>query len=489
MDLQLTIAQQGSQSGYAIFNIYDPTALDTVIDSKNVALPIFNTVVVDFTNQANMTYVVRTFLSPTTDFHDGTQIGSDFYAYPGLVNSAVIKDDLWIKAGTTPGFAVGGNSYVDSNLAGWNYWVDLVGVKALHVGVDIQLLSGGGWQYINGYVIQPDEEYVMHFQPQVTSSGGGSGGGSTNPAGKLFSGFNVLTVDTILTNLDMGKIQLVQSATDKITIILPAIGTVPDNQITKFISDGGSHIMATLSSAANIQFLNSSRQNIYLGQGESLEIFKNGSQWYVYTYSDGFKNVGEFIESQSLGELNTLLGDGSLLDGTVYPRLYEYIQTKLDSSLVVTMAQWVEFTNDPINNRIDYPNIGKWAIELSTQTFRVPLLIKAIDENGNIIAPGFTRGVGTPNAPFTGETTDSTIGENKADAVGNFFANIPGKQGMLNYSPGGGSAVLLGVGTYGPVTNTNVLAALSGQSWNGSAYVNNGETRPGAIGIYKLIRF
>jgi hypothetical protein len=97
--------------------------------------------------------------------------------------------------------------------------------------------------------------------------------------------------------------------------------------------------------------------------------------------------------------------------------------------------------------------------------------------------------VGTPNAPFTGEVTDATVGENKADAVGNFFANIPGKQGMLNYSPGGGSAILLGVGTYGPVTNVGVLTAISGQNWNGSAYVNNGETRPGAIGVYKLIRY
>lgn len=85
--------------------------------------------------------------------------------------ATIAKEDLWIKADSTQGFTSGSDRYINTSLAGWQYNVELRGVGTLHPGVEIEFYSTGGWRWINGYKVQPNEEYIIHFLPTQSFTG------------------------------------------------------------------------------------------------------------------------------------------------------------------------------------------------------------------------------------------------------------------------------------------------------------------------------
>lgn len=86
-------------------------------------------------------------------------------------NANITREDLWIKADSTPGFSSGQNQYVDASLASWQYSVELPGSGTLRPGEKIEFIPTGGFRWINGYTIQPNEEYVIHFSPSQSFTG------------------------------------------------------------------------------------------------------------------------------------------------------------------------------------------------------------------------------------------------------------------------------------------------------------------------------
>ena len=101
---------------------------------------------------------------------NGIYMPNGIVAYPNGLSTTLYRQDLWLTCNTTPGFNSGQNEYVDSSLIGWVYNVIRIGTGPLQVGVDIQFLSYGGWQFINGYIIQPGDRYDIQFTPLVQSS-------------------------------------------------------------------------------------------------------------------------------------------------------------------------------------------------------------------------------------------------------------------------------------------------------------------------------
>ena len=69
-----------------------------------------------------------------------SQIRKKFSGFAGGDNTLTViaaqRDDLTIYAGITPGFAVGGNSYTNASLNGWNFELELFGAGTLERGVD-----------------------------------------------------------------------------------------------------------------------------------------------------------------------------------------------------------------------------------------------------------------------------------------------------------------------------------------------------------------
>jgi hypothetical protein len=491
MDIQITFAQQGSAAGYAIFNIYDPTALNTVIDSKIVALPQTG-FVVNFTNLPDQTYVVKTFKSLDTNWQHGVQIGNDFYAYPG-VNSTVgaVREDLEVIADQTTGFASGQNSYIDTSFVDWKYSFELVGSGTQQPGVDYNKLVTGGIQMINGYLFQPNEKLIFHFLPNVsTGSTGGGTAGSAFVAGKIFSDMVTITTDTVLDATYMGKIINLQSIGSSLVIDLPELADVPDNQLIPFQSNGGNHIMATIRTSANFSWLGESRQSLYLGQSESFTLFKNGNFWYVLFPDGNFKTVGEIVDSYTLNKLNCVLCDGSELSRVLYPRLWEWVQ---NTGKLIEDSQWKFGESIEITKRFTWPYIGYFSYGsggVNGTTFRLPLLVKTKDALGNLISGGFIRGIGTPNTFVnSGAVGISNSAENEIDGVGDFEMDLTG----IKTRTGGGSQLVVSMdngGNYqGTDGNQSVTYDVKAKQWNGVSFIETNETRPMSIGLYRMIRY
>lgn len=491
MTINFIVSQQGTFTGYWVANLYDPTALSTVLQTINIPMPFSGSQTASFTNVANQAYIVRQYLSNTTDYHDGTQLGADVQIQAGVTTSSVIRDDLWLTAGTTSGMTVGSTTYNDISLAGWDFSISMPGLADLQPGVDYNILSGGGFELINGNTFQNGERYVIHFQPNITSGSGGGGGSTfTNASGKLFSGISVLTADTTLAPSDMGKIIMISGTNTSIKVTLPEVSTVPDDVMTCLMSNAGNHIMATIYASAGFLWQKRLSANLYMAQGEELWIFKHGSNWYVANSDGNFKTVGAIFDCYQSDQINAIPLNGGLLSRALYPRLWEYVQNQLDPTLLISDGTWALFNtiSGPITQKV-YPNVGKFSTGNGSTTFRVPLIMKTIDSSNNIISSGFTRGIGSPQAPFTSETGDTAIGRNEMDAVGNFFANLYISTDKTSTSQNGSGKITCGNDAAEPIPLNLQNIPFAGSSYNGSTYPLNGETRPGNIGIYKMMLY
>lgn len=100
--------------------------------------------------------------------------------FAGGANSTVLlaaqRDDLFIYAGTTPGFPVDGYQYTNASLAGWNFSVELFGAGTLEPEVEWVEKSGGGISLTNtSYTTTPGERWVIKFlsKKTVTVASGG----------------------------------------------------------------------------------------------------------------------------------------------------------------------------------------------------------------------------------------------------------------------------------------------------------------------------
>lgn len=481
MNLQITIAQLGSTTGYAIINIYDPTAPNAVLDSQNVALPITGTAIVNFANVSDQTYVAKTFISPDTNWQHGTQIGDAFYAYPGISNTAVLRNDLVLVADNTSGFASGQSQYIDTSLAGWTYSVEFRGTGTLIDGTDIKFYNTGGWGWINGYKIQPGEVYILHFQPNVSTS---SSTTTANPKGNLFDGYEILTADVTLTAADMGKIIMLQGANPLLSVTLPDPTTIADGKLTCFLCNGGSQVMASLLATTQINWLKKSLTAVHLGQCEEIWLYKIGSTWYVAHSEGNFKTVGQYVEADVLDDINCFMADGGTFLRTNYPRITYFVLNRLDPSMVVTDTDWN--LQVVVNGVTTYPNHGKWSLGDGSSTLRRPLRMKKKDVNGNFIDSGFMRAV---------DGNTEKAGVYQKDQVGNFFADIQGYDAQFHWSSNTGERIIaLGKAAgsnmpfYGNESVPNI--PFTGKSTSdGITFTATGETAPSTVGVYRLIRY
>jgi hypothetical protein len=440
-------------------------------------MPIATIGTVDFLNLQDQTYLVKTFISPTASWHDGTQIGSDFYAYPGKTNTSVIKDDLWIIAGTTPGFPSEANGYDDPSLVDWVYSVELRGMGTLQPGVDIEILAGGGFRWINGYTIQTGEIYVIKYQPQVTST---QGGGSSNPKGKLFDTEITITTDTTLSQTAIGKIINLQGVNPYFAVTLPDINTVIDGQLTTFLSNGGSHIMVGIVGLTTKSF--GRVANVYLAQSESVTIYKSGSAWKIWNADFNYKEIGDIFYSFTQLNDNCIPCDGRLLLRASYPRLWEWISI-LPNYMLWSDENWLTQNIDG-----SYPNVGGFSTGNGTTTFRVPLLMNTHDGSNNFVSSGFLRATGIPSCTeISGINGFGYPSLMVKDAVGNFHVDITGAVFKAPTNTSNQITVLDSSVNFGNKTLQNKL--YQGKELVNGTYVLANETRPSYTALYLMMRY
>lgn len=88
----------------------------------------------------------------------------------GSVGSSKIstdRPDLFIYAGITAGFPLGGDTYTAPDLANYTYALESFGEGTLEPGVEWNYKVGGGFVLAGGYITAPNERFILHFTGQV----------------------------------------------------------------------------------------------------------------------------------------------------------------------------------------------------------------------------------------------------------------------------------------------------------------------------------
>lgn len=429
---------------------------------------------------------------------DGTASGvirNSFVIQPSS-NTYAIRDNLDLLAGTTATMDVNGTTYgPDAALIGWNWYLERVAAGSMQYGVDwtktkagadttIDDVDADGWRLlVADDVFQSAERFVVHFYPQLSVS--------TETASNLITQTHILTVDTTLDETALGNSFLLQGGGGFISITLPDITVVADNEPIYFISSGGSHINGGIFAKAgqvlqwysNNSNLGTGTYSTYmiLGQCESLAVYKftypdSSMRWIVLSGGEGLRQVGEQILTYSKIPLNTVFASGQLISRSSYRRLWDWVQS-LDSSMLIPDSQFENTVTGGTNSQIYKINYGRFTLGDGSTTFRLP----------SIPFYGFQRLVqGAPTGRNAGSMEIGLIEAHNHTLHGSGGINGAGGPYLLARN-------LNGAYSNGGVDQFGRKPLSSGPDTTMRTGEDNGltvqyETRPNNFGIYALIR-
>lgn len=292
------------------------------------------------------------------------------------IQTLQVRADLYLTTDVSAGLSSTSPTYTDptTSLAGWTYDLEQVGYGTLQVGIGNDYTvdgTTGNWTLLTGNP-NPNQKFVVHFLPIVSNQP------ISVVAPSLVSSYRLITATTTLTNSDMGKLIAIQGAGTVITVTLPSISSVSDNQSLFLMSSGGIHNNVTIAAAGSdvFQWLQYSNQTtpqtqMILGQSEQMLLIKNAGVWNVVQVSDGVKMVGELVYDYNLFPINTLQCAGQIVNRADYPRLWNFVN-KLDSSILVSETTWAQTSTVGIATY--NINHGCFSQGDGTSTFRLPKL-------------------------------------------------------------------------------------------------------------------
>lgn len=403
MDINLSIsAASGIVSNYLVAAVYESTSPTVAAAYQAIAAPHTAPVNISFTG---LNSVVHIFIlwENTTNVPGGT-VRSTFIYDPSYQNKSVtVRADLVLKPGATgvdP--VVGSTSFVRADLVDWAYTVERRGTGSMIVGTDVAINPTGFTLLGVGDQFNAEDIFILHFTPQVNSISPIT----PTSSGKLFSDALILTANTTLDSSAQGKVHIIQSLTNKITINLPALSAIIDNRIIALVSEGGSHINASIiaNGADAFNFLNGTPQSVIMGQSEQLWIFKANGVWNIGQAQGNYKSVGEIVSSYKKTAEGCIMADGSLLSRTTYPRLWAFVQS-LDAACICNDTDW---NNTVLNYK------GRFSTGDGSTTFRLPQLttngfLRGVDGSARMAASYQAGSVGPHTHNFYRPRTD-TIG-------------------------------------------------------------------------------
>src|ERR1700721_724169 len=215
-----------------VMAIYKASAPTSLVASYQLPGPyVGQTQLYTFTGLVGVVYNYALYESPDGGA-DGTILNS-FSIQPNI-STFNTRDPLTLVANTSSYFAGGTNFYgPDPSLVGWNWYPDIPGQGILAYGVDyVKTVNGtpttqddttaNGYQYLaTGYSIGDAEKAVLVFLPQLAAT--------TSVSGTIVSATTLLTTNTTLTNSAASQAFLLQGAAPALTITMPALSTLPDN--------------------------------------------------------------------------------------------------------------------------------------------------------------------------------------------------------------------------------------------------------------------
>lgn len=404
-------------ANFMVAAIYAASAPATLVQSVQLTKPYTGTSVGTFLGIDPIVY--NFILWESVDATPaGTVLVPIFKFEPATVNSLTFRDNLDLIADTTPGFVSGTTGYVDpgNTLVGWKYTVFEIG-DGPKLQIDVSYDGNNNWSLTDGEILQPDQRFVMIFQPQ--------GALTQTLSASLISSGRLITDNQTLTSTDLNKAILLQGTAASMIEILPALSTVADFQRIIIYSQGGSHINASIRAAGSDQIQrNTLVSKIVLGQNSKLEMFKYLGKWQVDFVSPDVDQVLQLMETMYATELNSHPFDGTLSLRATYERVWDKAQL---------IGNFVSETNWLLIVGGKYVNKGFFTAGTDTSNFRWPDL----RVHGYRVASGGIPGsynsmnVGTHDHVMHGKGTIIGTG-------GPYYLAGPGAA-STRYSAGGGS--------------------------------------------------
>lgn len=360
-------------ANFLVFALYDSSAPTVLLEKQNPVKPYGNPLQIMFSYNCLRGHV---YIFKLWESADDTATGVVRNSTDVTVNGNQVRVKLteYLTEGITSGLTAGNTVYVNTDWAGWEYELERVGLGTMYPqGKDGIIVPDYSQDVLGGFtllaaldVIQPGEKFVAKFTPQVIDA---APDGTPSP---LFGSGRIITVDETLTNADKNTGLLLQSASSGLVITLPALSAMADFDFLYLMSNGGDHINATIQTSGTDKIkLYNQRSRVYLGQAETLVLYKAFGFWNVQNDVQGILNIGELVYKPSYYDLNTTLLNGTTLNRVDYPRLWEYI-TSLESGAIVTQTAWN--TGTVIDGTTYYLNKCKFHSGDGSTTFGVPLM-------------------------------------------------------------------------------------------------------------------
>lgn len=177
-----------------------------------------------------------------------------------------------------------------------------------------------------------------------------------------------LTATTTLTLLHRNfLIELAASGHTSFTLPDVTSTTAGDRFVFSSLMPYGKCASILFNSSQNVKWADGdTRTVLYMYGGERLELVSAGTYWTVGYSNGNFDTVGE-SRGVRKRKGNTLVLDGTVVNRTDYPRLWEFIQSFTTGQDVVTDANWLAGTGGNINAYRGCFSLGNGAT-----TFRLP---------------------------------------------------------------------------------------------------------------------
>jgi hypothetical protein len=239
---------------------------------------------------------------------------------------------------------------------------------------EYNILSGGGFSLVGtGNVLVEGERFLLLVYELI----GGSSAGSVGSTGGFKGAVSVSTNLTFDTVNHLNKLIQLRGGSSQLQFTLPFVDDIPDNtviEIEAMITNSVEHKIQT-SGAQNIYFNNTSYTSIGIRAGESIRLYRADDGYYLLNqdFAKMYSVIGAKPEPSYVVGLNELKCDGTTLNRSDYPRLWEAVQT-FGLSLVDD-ADWSL-------------NKGFFSRGNGTSTFRLPDFRDMFVRGANTQTPG-----------------------------------------------------------------------------------------------------
>jgi hypothetical protein len=195
------------------------------------------------------------------------------------------------------------------------------GFGALTWGMEIDVLPGGGFEYIDGQQFSAGEEYTILVNNLVSTNILSSG--NAYPEDIV-----VVTASRALAAPDMNKL-LEVNAGSNITLTLDIAG-MPDRKTFGINTHNGTqrYVGLTLNSGQYILVNGVQKNTIWIGRGETVQFIKKGAYLRVVNDWQGYRLLGSRVKGDFTTQpWNGILAIGGWVLKTDYPRVWEHVNS------------------------------------------------------------------------------------------------------------------------------------------------------------------